>query len=342
MPRVVSILLTSIATWFRSRLSIQMERIALRHQVAVYKQSVTRPKLQPADRLLWVWLSRLWPSWQGALEFVQPRTVIAWQKKRFREYWRCSSQTGKPGQPIISKEIQELIRDMWRSNPTWGAPRIVGELRTLGISVAKSTVEKYRPRTCNPSSPTWKAFLNNHVKDIVACDFFTVPTATCRVLFVFILLAHERRRIVHVNITEHPTAQWTAQQIVEALPWDTAPRYLLRARDSIYGEHCQQRIKNRGIKEVKIAPQSPWQNPYAERVIGSIRREALDHVIVLNERHLRRVLRSYVESYHHWRTHRSLEMDTPRTRDIQPPELGPVRKLPEVGGLHHHYERMAA
>jgi putative transposase len=309
MPRVVSILLTSIATWFRSRLSIQMELIALRHQVAIYKQSVTRPKLQPADRLLWVWLSRLWPSWQDALEFVQPRTVITWQKKRFRAYWRRLSQSGKPGRPAIAKEVSHLIQDMWRSNPTWGSPRIVGELHKLGITVAKSTVEKYRARPCKPSSPTWKAFLNNHVKDIVACDFFTVPTATCRVLFVFIMLAHERRRIVHFNITEHPTAQWTAQQIVEAFPWDTAPRYLLRDRDAIYGEHFQQRSKNRGITEVKIAPQSPWQNPYAERVIGSIRREALDYVIVWNERHLRRVLRSYVAYYHHWRTHRSLEMD---------------------------------
>ena len=194
---------------------------------------------------------------------------------------------------------------MWRSNPTWGSPRIVGELRKLGINVAKSTVEQYRPRDSQPSSPTWKAFLNNHVQDLVACDFFTVPTATFRVLFVFIMLAHERRRIVHFNITEHPTAQWTAQQIIEAFPWDTAPRYLLRDRDSIYGEFFQQRIGHMGIEEVKIAPRIPWQHPYCERVIGSIRRECLDHVIVLNEQHLHRVLRSYVDYYHHWRTHRS-------------------------------------
>jgi putative transposase len=173
----------------------------------------------------------------------------------------------------------------------------VGELRKLGITVAKSTVEKYRPRVRQPPLPTWKAFLANHVKDIVACDFFTVPTVQCRVLFVFILLARERRRIVHFNITEHPTAQWTAQQIVEAFPWDTAPRYLLRDRDSIYGATFPSRVENMGIEEVKIAPQSPWQNPYCERVIGSIRRDALDHVIVLNERHLRRLLRSYVTYY---------------------------------------------
>ena len=170
-------------------------------------------------------------------------------------------------------------------------------------------------------------------------DFFTVPTVTFRVLFVFIMLAHERRRIVHFNITQHPTAQWTAQQIIEAFPWDTAPRYLLRDGDSIYGTECQSRVENLGMEEVKIAPRSPWQNPYYERVIGSIRRECLGDVIVFNERHLRRVLRSYVDYYHHWRTHRSLEMDTPEPRAVQPPELGAVRKLPEVGGLHHHYER---
>jgi putative transposase len=163
MPRVISILLASILTWFRSRLALQLELIALRHQVAVYKQSVFRPKLQPADRWLWVWLSRLWPNWQQSLEFVQPRTVILWQKKRFRDYWRHVSQACKPGRPAISKEVRALIQDMWHTNPTWGSPRIVGELRKLGINVAKSTVEKYRPKSRKPSSPTWKAFLTNHV-----------------------------------------------------------------------------------------------------------------------------------------------------------------------------------
>jgi putative transposase len=342
MPPIVAILITSISTWFRSRLSMQMEFIALRHQVSVYQQSISRPKLRPSDRLLWAWLSRLWPGWQQALAFVQPRTVIAWQRKRFRDYWRRLSQRGKLGRPAISRDVRELIQDMWRSNPTWGSPRIVGELHKLGINVAKSTVEKYRPQTRKPSSPTWKAFLSNHIEDIVACDFFTVPTATFRVLFVFIILAHERRRIVHFNITEHPTAQWTEQQIVEAFPWDTAPRYLLRDRDAIYGEYLQQRITNMGIEEVKIAPRSPWQNPYCERVIGSIRRECLNEVIVLNEQHLKRLLRSYVGYYHTWRTHRSLAMDAPEPRVIQPPEMGPVRKLPVVGGLHHHYERIVA
>jgi putative transposase len=269
MPSVIPAILAYLTSWFQSRHAMQLEILALRHQLAVYQHSIKRPQLQPSDRFFWAWLARLWPSWQRALEFVKPRTVIAWQKKRFRDYWRHLSQSSKPGRPAISKEVRELIQDMWRSNPTWGSPRIVGELRKLGIHIAKSTVETYRPQATKAPSATWKAFLNNHVKDIVACDFFAVPTVTFRVLFVFVMLAHERRRIVHFNVTEHPTAQWTAQQIVEAFPWDTAPRYLLRDRDSIYGEFFQARVANMGIEEVKIAPRSPWQNPYVERVIGS-------------------------------------------------------------------------
>ena len=342
MLSVVSILLASISAWFRSRLSVQIERIALRHQVAVYKQSISRPKLRPTDRLLWVWLSRLWPGWQEVLAFVHPRTVIAWQKKRCRNYWRRLSQSGRPARPAIGKEIRKLIQDMWQSNPTWGSPRIVGELRKLGIDVAKSTVEKYRPKVHKPSSPTWKAFLNNHIQDLVVCDFFIVPTVTCQVLFVCIMLAHERRRIVHFNVTEHPTAQWTAQQIIEAFPWDTAPRYLLRDRDAIYSKHFQQRIKNIGIEEVKIAPRSPWQNPYCERVIGSIRRDLLDHVVVLHARHLIRLLTAYFSYYHQFRTHLSLAMDCPIPRAVEPPEYSPVRVVSKVGGLHHHYKRIAA
>jgi transposase InsO family protein len=327
---------------FRSHQSLRLENMALRHQLAVYQQTVKRPKLRPWDRLFWVWLSRLWPAWQKALAFVQPRTVIAWQKKRFRDYWRQLSRSGKPGRPPISKDVRDLIQAMWRSNPMWRAPRLVGELRKRGINVATSTVEKYRPRVHKPPSPTWKAFLNTHVAAIVACDFFPVPTATFHGLFVFILLAHERRRIVHFNNTAHPTAPWTAQHIVEAFPWDTAPRYLLRDRDAIDSMAFSERIKNRGIEHVKIAPRSPWQNPYCERVIGSIRRDGLNHVIVLNEWHLKRVLAASIAYYHRFRTHLSLEMDCPYPRALEPPETGRLIARPEVGGLHHHYERLAA
>jgi putative transposase len=342
MLPVVSALLACVAGLFRSRASLCLEHLALRHQLAVYKQTVCRPRLHATDRLFWRWLSRLWSAWQDALVFVQPCTVIAWQRQRFRNHWRRLSQRGKPGRPAIAKEVRDLIRTMWQSNPTWGAPRIVGELQKLGINVAQSTVETYRVRRSKPPSPTWKAFLHNHVKDLVSMDFFVVPTVTHKVLFVLVILGHQRRRIVHCHVTEHPTAAWTAQQVVDAFPWDEAPRYLLRDRDRIYGDVFQQRVQHMGIEEVLIAPRSPWQNPYVERLIGSIRRELLDQVIVLNERHLTRLLQSYVGYYHRYRTHRALDMDTPVARRVQPPELGRVQEVPEVGGSHHHYERIAA
>ena len=208
--------------------------------------------------------------------------------------------------------------------------------------MAKSTVEKYRVRPSKPPSPTWKTFLKNHVRDLVAIDFFVVPTVRFKLLFMLVVLAHHRRKVVHFNVTEHPTALWTAQQIIEAFPWDRAPQYLLRDRDGIYGAQFQRRVKSMGIEEVLTAPRSPWQNAFVERVIGSIRRDCLDHVILLNERHLKRILTRYFDYCHHWRTHLSLGMDSPESRLVQLPELGKVVRFPEVGGLNHHYERLAA
>ena len=342
MPPVVAALLAFVVSLFQSRQALYLRILALQHQVSVYKRAVPRPRLCPTDWLFWAWLSQLWPGWQSALAFVQPRTVIVWQRKRFRDHWRRLSQQGKPGRPAIAKEVRALIRDMWRANPTWGSPRIVGELRKLGINVAKSTVEKYRGRARKPPSPTWKTFLTTHVQDLVALDFFTVPTVTFRVLFVLVILAHERRRVVHVNITEHPTTPWTAQQVVEAFPWENAPRYLLRDRDGIYGISFRQRVQHMGIEEVRTAPQSPWQNPFVERLIGSIRRDCLDHVLVLHEQHLRRILTDYFHYYHRFRTHLALEMDCPEPRPVHPPACGKVIAVPEVGGLHYHYERRQA
>jgi len=268
--------------------------------------------------------------------------VIAWQRKRFRDHWAKLSKHGRPGRPPVPKEIRALIRKMSEANISWGSPRIVGELRKLGINVAKSTVDRYLVRPKKPPSPTWKTFLKNHVTDSVSIDFFVVPTVRFKVLFVLVVLNHHRRRVVHFNVTEHPTAQWTGQQIIEAFPWDTAPQYLLRDRDSIYGSEFQRRVKSMGIEEVLTAPRSPWQNAFVERLIGSIRRDCLDHVIVLNERHLKRILTGYFDYYHRWRTHLSLGMDSPASRSVQPPTLGKVAQFPEVGGLHHHYERLAA
>ena len=342
MKQAALFLFSLLSTAFRPRLSLQLEVAALRHQLAVYQRTCQRPRIQPADRILWSLLSRLYSRWQDLVMFVQPRTVIAWQHRRFRDHWARVSRSGKPGRPAISKELRALIRRMSRANPTWGSPRILGELRKLGIDVAKSTVEKYRVRPRRPASPTWKMFLGNHVKDLVAIDFFIVPTVKSTVLFVLVVLAHHRRRVVHFNVTEHPTSEWTAQQIVEAFPWDEAPKVLLRDRDRVYGATFRRRVRNLGIEEVLTAPRSPWQNPYAERLIGSVRRECLDHIMVLSERHLKRILSQYFEYYHRWRTHLSLEMDTPISRPVQPPKLGKVVEFPEAAGLHHHYERRAA
>ncbi|MFV1951658.1 MAG: integrase core domain-containing protein [Nitrospinota bacterium] len=342
MKNILCSLLSFIVSTFRSRASLQLEILALRHQLTVYQSSVKRPKIKTTDRIFWVWLSRLWASWRDTLIFVKPETVIAWQRKRFTEHWSRLSRNGKPGSPAVSKEIRELIRKISRANPTWGSPRIVGELRKLDINIAKSTVEKYMVKSRKPASPTWRAFLRNHARDLVSLDFFVVPTVKFNVLFVLVVLSHYRRRVVHFNVTKNPTAKWTAQQIVEAFPWDTAQKYLLRDRDGVYGSYFRKRTKNMGIEEVIIAPRSPWQNPFAERLIGSIRRECLNHVIVLNEKHLKRILTSYFSYYQHWRTHLSLDMDCPEHRTVQHKKLGKVIKFPEVGGLHHHYERLAA
>ena len=346
---VLSTLTTSLCSFLallllpcRSRLSMQLEILALRYQLTVYQRSGTKPRLKPTDRLLWAWLSRAWSGWQEALVFVKPATVVAWQRRRFREHWARLSRQRKPGRPAIPLEVRDLIRRMSRANPTWGAPHIVGELGKLGIVVAQTTVRKYMRRRRQPPSPTWRAFLDNHVNDLVAIDFFVVPTIRFRVLFVLVLMRHHRRQVVHFNVTENPTAEWTAQQIVEAFPWGDVPRYLLRDRDGVYGTRFRERVQGMGIEEVITAPRSPWQNAYAERLIGSIRRECLDHVIVLNDDHLRRVLRSYFSYYHDWRTHLSLGMDCPEPRPMQTAQAGEIVEVPEVGGLHHHYERRAA
>jgi transposase InsO family protein len=284
---------------------------------------------------------RSWREWRQAVVVVQPETVIRWSRQCFRTYWARKSHQGA-GRPVIAPELRALIREISLANPLWGVPRIHSELRTLGITVSPTTVAKYRVRQRQPPSPTWRTFLRTHARDLVAVDFFTVPTATFQVLFVCVVLAHHRRRIVHLNVTANPTAEWTAQQIVDAFPEETAPRYLLRDRDAVYGSAFRRRIDGLGIHEVLTAARSPWQNPYVERVIGSIRRECLDHVIVLNERHLRRVLRTYLAYYHRSRCHLALRRDAPDGRAVQGPDRGTVIAFPEVGGLHHRYERRAA
>ena len=231
---------------------------------------------------------------------------------------------------------------MAHANPLWEAPRIHGELLKLGIEISQGTVAKYIPRSRRSPSPTWRTFLENHVTDLVSIDFFTVPTASFRVLFAFVILAHDRRRVLHLNVTANPSALWAAQQLREAFPWNSAPWFLLRDRDGIYGDAFVRTIEAMGIEQVRISPRSPWQNPYVERLIGSVRRECLDHVIVLNERHLSRILKEYFAYYHASRTHLSLVKDAPDPRGIEQPSMGAVVAISQVGGLHHRYTRRAA
>ncbi len=287
-------------------------------------------------------LYRFWSGCLDAVVIVKPDTVVRWHRKGFRLYWTWKSRPRQRGRPGISAKVKALIRRMSRENPLWGAPRIHGELLKLGIEVSQATFSKYMMRHPKPPSQSWRTFLQNHACCLVGVDFFVVPTLTFRFLFVFIALHHARRRIAHVNVTVHPTSQWASQQIREAFPWETVPRYLIRDRDRTYGEVFRSRLRAMGIEQVLIAPRSPWQNAYAERVIGSIRRECLNHVIVLSESHLRRILRSYLDYYHSSRTHLSLDKDCPEPRLVQPPELGRIVALPQLGGLHHLYERMAA
>jgi len=324
----------------RTQRDLAIENLVLRQQLAVLKQRRPRPRLTDADRLFWVVLSKIWPGWREPLHIVQPETIVRWHRQGFRYYWRWKS--GRRGRPRIYPEIRDLIRRMCQGNPLWGAPRIHGELLKLGIEASEATVSKYMIKRRGPPSQTWRTFLENHAKEIIALDFFTVPTATFRILFVLIILSHDRRRILHVNVTTHPTAAWTARQLLEACGTDVEPRYLLRDRDAIYGKAFRRQVTALGIKEVTTAPRSPWQNPYAERLIGSIRRECLDHMIITSERHLKRILSSYVDYYHSARTHLSLEKDAPEGRVVQPIEKGRVVELKRVGGLHHLYERMVA
>jgi putative transposase len=342
MSPVFIALLALLASTFRTRAAQQAEILALRHQIAVLQQSAPRRlRLKQSDRLLWILLSRFWPGWRRRLRIVQPDTVVRWHRRAFARYWTWKSRR-RAGRPAVAAAIRGLIQRMSRANVLWGAPRIHGELLKLGINVAPSTVGKYLRRNRRPPSQTWRPFLNNHMKQMASMDFFTVPTALFRVLFVFVVLSHDRRRVVHFNVTEHPTEEWTTQQIREAFPWDEAPRYLIRDRDAIFGKEVIAVTKSMGIEEVVTAARSPWQNPYVERLIGSIRRECLDHVIVWNERSLQQTLRSYFHYYGRSRTHLSLAKDAPERRTVDKPENGPIVEIPEVGGLHHRYERRAA
>jgi putative transposase len=280
---------------FSGHKAVAIENAALRMQIAAFQRKRKRPLLTTWDRVFWITLRSLWSEWRHPLIYVQADTVVRWHRERFRKFWARLSkpQRRRPGRPGTAAELRRLIERMAAANPLWRAPRIHGELKMLGIVISERTVSRILRRLRRPPNQRWRTFLHNHIGQMVSIDFFTVPTITMKVLFVFIILEHDRRKVLHFNVTEHPTGAWTAQQIVEAFANREAVQYLIRDRDSRYSAEVRLRIQSLGIQEILTAPQSSWQNPYAERLIGSIRRECLNHCIILNVRHLKRTLSSY-------------------------------------------------
>jgi putative transposase len=344
MFAIVSALLGALVAAFRPRASLVIEILVLRQQLAVLKRHRPRPPLRPVDRAFWVVVSRVWSRWADALAVVKPATVIAWHRRGFARFWAWKSR--RIGRPPLAPEVVALIMRMARENPLWSRRRIANELAKLGHDVGKDAVAKYMPRPVErprrPPSQTWGTFVRTHAVGTIAIDFFTVPTVTFGVLYAFFVLSLERRRVIHVNVTEHPTAEWAAQQIVEAVGPDEGLVRLIRDRDKIFGAAFDRRVDNLDLTQLRIAPRSPWQNGFAERWVGTARREIVDHVIALGEHHLRRILREYVAYYNADRPHMSLEGDAPTRRDAEPPLMGRVVAMPRLGGLHHRYRRVAA
>jgi len=338
MIEFLSLLLHVVVSPFKTRARLEAEILMLRHQLNVLRRRVpSKPKLATADRLLFVWLYRLFPSVLNAVAIVQPETIIRWHGAGFRLYWRWKSRSGG-GRPKVPMEIRRLIREMSLANRLWGAPRIHGELLKLGIEVAQSTVAKYMVKGGRGRSQTWKTFLHNHTAGIGAMDFLVVPTVGFKLLFVLAILRHERRRLITLSVTANPTAEWIARQVTEAFPWDEAPDYLIRDRDASYGQAVTKRLTAMGIRDHPTAARSPWQNGHAERLIGSIRRECLDHIVVFGEAHLRRILAANASYYNELRMHLPLGKDAPANRPIQ--RLGRLDARRIRGGLHHHCCRM--
>ena len=323
---------------FRSRASFQAEIMVLRHQLNVLRRrSPKRAVFGNIDRLVLVGLYALAPGVLDALKILEPETVIRWHRAGFRAYWRWKSRP-RGGRPSMAAEVRDLVREMSIANPLWGAPRIHGELLKLGINVGQTTVAKYMARRRRPPSQGWKTFLRNHADGIASMDLFVVPTISFRLLYGLLILQHARRELLWLGVTAHPTAEWMAQQLTEAFGWRDAPCYIIRDRDGVYGEAFTQRVRAMGIRDRPISPRSPWQNGYAERLIGSIRRDCLDHVVVFGERHLRHLLTSYEKYYNETRTHLSLWKDAPMARAVQGD--GRVLSTAVLGGLHHRYCRV--
>jgi hypothetical protein len=338
MLDLLGLLLGLIADLFRSRAGLEAEVLALRQQINVLQRlRPKRPTLSSMDRLVLVWICRRFPNACDALAIVRPETVLRWHRAGFRTYWRWKSRR-RPGRPAVSIEIRQMIREISIANPLWGSPRIHGELLKLGIDIGQTSVAKYMVRRRGPPSQGWKTFLRNHADGIAAIDLFVVPTVSFRLLYGLLIVGLGRRQILWLGVTAHPTAEWIANQLTEACGWEQVPRDLIRDRDRCYGNAFIRRVRSLGIRDHPTSPRSPWQNGYAERLIGSIRRECLDHIVVFGEEHLRHVLLSYMDYYNAARTHLSLCKDAPVQRRIQ--RFGAIEAQPVLGGLHHQYVRI--
>ena len=327
-----------IADLFKSRSRLEAENLFLRHQLNIaLRRAPPRIRLRGSDRALLVWMTKLWPSLLGMTQVVQPETILRWHRAGFKIFWRWKSRN-RAGRPRIDRGLRDLIQRMSRENPRWGASRIHGELLMLGLEVAQSTVSKYMVRGGPPPSQSWKTFLHNHAEAIAAIDMCVVPTLTFDRLFAFLVLGHGRRQLLWIEVTRHPTAEWLARQITEAFPWELAPAYLVRDNDGAYGHVFTSRLRVMGIRDRPISPRSPWQNGHMERLIGTVRRECLDRMLIFGAAHLRRVLTSYAAHYNQARTHLALHKDAPLHLAVQ--RSGSIVAIPILAGSHHKYARI--
>jgi transposase InsO family protein len=346
MLRLLRLLFVLANRSFHARRDLLLENLALRQQLGALKGRRPRIRFAASDKLFWVMLRRLWPGWKQALILVRPETVIGWHRAGFKLYWTWLSRHRRAaGRRCVSNELRQLIFCMATENQTWGAPRIHGELKMLGFDISERTVLRWMrkaPRSPEPAK-RWPAFLNNHREVIAAMDFFTVPTLTFGVLHCFFVIAHDRRRILNCNVTRHPTSAWVAQQLRETFPYDSAPGYLVFDRGANFNTEVINTVKSFGIQPRRTSFRSPWQNGVAERWVGNCRRDLLNHVIVLNEQHLKRLMCEYVGYYHEDRTHLGLQKQTPASRAAAKSTDAACRVVstPRLGGLHHRYDLAA-
>jgi hypothetical protein len=346
MLRSLKLLFVLLLQSVRSRHDLLLENLALRQQLAVLKRRHPQPRFAAPDKLFWVILRRLLPGWKRALILVEPETIVRWHRTGFKLYWTwLSRHRNRVGRKCVSKELRELIFRMVAENPTWGAPRIHGELKMLGYDISERTVLRWmRKAPRNPERVMrWATFLSNHREAIAAMDFFTVPTLAFGVHYCFFVIAHDRRRILHCNVTKHPTSAWVVQQLREAFPYDSAPSYLIFDRGAQFNEEVIDTMKSFGIQPKRTSFRSPWQNGVAGRWVGNCRRDLLDHVIVLNVRHLKRLMNEYIRYYHEDRTHLALAKGTSAGREAAS-NSGPggrIIAMPRLGGLHHRYDLAA-